>query len=144
MTNINNMPCTSSLWLDVNYLHHSIVTERNISYRNVTIRSTLPNCSAPLKVCNCHKIVAPPQNRSTLISVLAPGTFNATFTESLHKYIVQTRHALLEITMASTTTWFTSTWLSELCGWAGDQSCLNNHVVATHYRHTHDAQNSRE
>ena len=35
------------------------------SYRNVPIRSTLPNRSAPpSESAHCHRIVAPPQNRS--------------------------------------------------------------------------------
>ena len=50
---------------------------------------------------NCHKIVAHPQNRSAPVNVLAWGASNINFTESLHKYIVQTRYVLLEITNGS-------------------------------------------
>ena len=45
---------------------------------------------------SCHKIVVPPH-------IEAPGASN---TKSIHKYIVQTGHLLLKITMAATTTCF--------------------------------------
>ena len=79
-----------------------------VAYCNVPIRSALPNISAPKRSANLHKIVAPPQNRSAPVSVLAPNVFNINFMESLHKNIVQTPHVLQKIAMAATTTRFTS------------------------------------
>ena len=49
---------------------------------------------------SCHKIVAPR-------TIEAPGASNTNFKESIYKYIVQTRHLWLKITMAAITTCFT-------------------------------------
>ena len=67
----------------------------------------------PKGSANCHKIVAPAQNRSTLVCVLAPGAFSTNFAESVHKYIVQTWNVLPKITMATTTTCFTGDGLGK-------------------------------
>ena len=77
-------------------------------YHNVPIRSTLPNRSTLKGSTNFHKIVAPPQNRNTPVSVLVPGTSNTNLTESSHMYRVHTWHVLFEIKMVAITTWFTS------------------------------------
>ena len=47
-----------------------------------------------------HKIVAP-------LQIEAPVASNTNFNESIHKYMVQARHALFKVTMAAMTTCFT-------------------------------------
>ena len=54
----------------------------------------------------------------------APSASHTNFTESIHKYIVQMRHVLLDITV---------------CGLAGRwRFFLNNHVEVTHSKRAHD------
>ena len=50
-----------------------------------------------------YQIEAPPPPPP----IEAQGGSNTNFTESIHKYFVQTRHLLLKITMAATATCFT-------------------------------------
>ena len=70
-----------------------------------------------------------------------PGASDTNFTESSHKYIVQTQHALLEITMTATTTWFTSDGLRRrwfmLLSWSPElfrQSWGSNTLYASPWR----------
>ena len=117
--------CIVNLWLSM--------------YRNVPIRSALPNRSAPKRICKLSQISSPPHkieaSEAPQLNVLAPGTSYMNFMESLLKYIpvIQTRHVLLEITMAATTTWFTSEGLGRKLlvwfSWSPElfkQSCGSN------------------
>ena len=80
---------------------HKVVLDSPLGekYCNIPIRSALPYLiEVPPKWSgSCHKIVVPPHNRSTS---------NMNFMESSHKYIVQTAHLLLKITMAAMTACF--------------------------------------
>ena len=56
-----------------------------------------------------YLIEAPP-NGSAIVApykIEAPGTSNTHFNESIHKYMVQTQHVFLKITIAAKTTCFT-------------------------------------
>ena len=90
-------------------------------YRNVHIRSALPNRSTPNGSAICPKIVAPKK-------IDAPSASSKNLTESMHKYIIQARHMLLKITIAATTTCFTGVGLYEL-------SCVSNTLQALPMTH---------
>ena len=49
----------------------------------------------PKGYASCHKLVAPPQNISAPVNMLAPGTSNTNFKESIHKYIIKKSYVLL-------------------------------------------------
>ena len=71
-------------------------------------------------------------------SALVPDASNINFTESIHKYIVQTRHVLLGIPMAALASWFIFCWMLMawwgdcLCGLTGCQNCLTHWGWVTH------------
>ena len=70
-------------------------------------------------------VVVPPQNRSTSVNVLAPGTSNTNFTWSIHKNTLY-HDVLLEITMTTTPT--RVCFLSP--AWSNLRLCSPNHRPA--------------
>ena len=87
-----------------------VCENKDIPYRNVPIRSALPNRSAPKLVFKLSQNSSPSPQR-----IQAPGASNKNLRESMHnKYIVQAPLMLLKITMAATTTCFTSVGFHKL------------------------------